>query len=61
VIEDDASGDVETSGVFDPASDGIDFYESLEGMLVRVNDVVAVGPRATSAAIVKFRSWSIAA
>jgi len=44
MIEDDASGDVETSGVFDPASDGIDFYESLEGMLVRVNDVVAVGP-----------------
>jgi predicted extracellular nuclease len=44
VIEDDASGDVETSGVFDPVSDGIDFYESLEGMLVRVNDVVAVGP-----------------
>ena len=44
VIEDDASGDVETSGVFDPVSDGIDFYESLEGMLVGVNDVVAVGP-----------------
>jgi hypothetical protein len=44
VIEDDASGDVETSGVFDPASDGIDFYESLEGMRVRVNDAVAVGP-----------------
>ena len=44
VTEDDASGDAETSGVFDPASDGIDFYESLEGMLVRVNDVVAVGP-----------------
>jgi predicted extracellular nuclease len=44
VIEDDAAGDVETSGVFDPASDGIDFYESLEGMRVRVNDAVAVGP-----------------
>ena len=44
VIEDDAAGDVETSGVFDPASDGIDFYESLEGMLVQVNDAVAVGP-----------------
>ncbi len=43
VIEDDATGDVETSGVFDPASDGIDFYESLEGMLVQVNDAVAVG------------------
>ena len=31
VIEDDAGGNVETSGVFDPAQDGIDFYESLEG------------------------------
>jgi predicted extracellular nuclease len=45
VIEDDATGDVETSGVFDPAADGIDFYESLEGMLVQVNNPVAVGPR----------------
>ena len=45
VIEDDASGDVETSGVFDQATDGIDFYESLEGMRVQVNDAVAVGPR----------------
>jgi predicted extracellular nuclease len=44
VIEDDASGDVETSGVFDPADDGIDFYESVEGMRVQVNDAVAVGP-----------------
>jgi endonuclease/exonuclease/phosphatase family metal-dependent hydrolase len=45
VIEDDATGDVETSGVFDPASDGIDFYESLEAMLVQVNDAVAVSTR----------------
>ena len=44
VIEDDASGDVETSGVFDPQNDGIDFYESLEGMLVQFNNAVAVGP-----------------
>jgi uncharacterized protein len=45
VIEDDASsGNVETSGVFDPASDGLDFYESLEGMLVEINDPVIVGP-----------------
>jgi uncharacterized protein len=44
VIEDDASGSVESSGIFDPAQDGIDFYESLEGMLLRVNDAVAVGP-----------------
>jgi predicted extracellular nuclease len=45
VIEDDAStGNVETSGVFDPANDGLDFYESLEGMLVQINDPVIVGP-----------------
>ena len=45
VIEDDASsGSVETSGVFDPASDGLDFYESLEAMLVRINDPVITGP-----------------
>ena len=44
VIDNDATGSVETSGVFDPAQDGIDFYESLESMLVRVNDAVTVGP-----------------
>ena len=45
VIDDDATGDVETSGSFDPTSDGIDFYESLEAMLLRVDDPVVVGPR----------------
>jgi predicted extracellular nuclease len=45
IIEDDAiSGNVETSGVFDSASDGIDFYESLEGMRVQINNAVVVGP-----------------
>lgn len=44
VIEDDATGDVNTSGVFDPDNDGIDFYESLEGMRLQVNDAVASGP-----------------
>jgi predicted extracellular nuclease len=44
VIEDDASGSVETSGVFDPAEDGIDFFETLEGMRVQVNNAVVVGP-----------------
>jgi predicted extracellular nuclease len=44
-IEDDAMGDVESDiAAFDPAQDGIDFYESLEAMLVQVNDAVAVGP-----------------
>ena len=44
VIEDDVSGSVETSGVFDPASDGIDFWESVEGMRLQLNNPVAVGP-----------------
>ena len=47
VIEDDAGGNVETGGDFDPATDGIDFYESLEGMRVQINSAVAVGPRNT--------------
>ena len=38
VIDDDAFGS------FDFAQDGIDFYESLEGMKLQVNDAVAVGP-----------------
>jgi predicted extracellular nuclease len=45
VIEDDATGSVETSGSFDAATDGIDFYESLESMRVQVNNPVVVGPR----------------
>ena len=44
VIEDDASGSVETSGVFDPATDGIDFWESMEGMRVEIDDAGVVGP-----------------
>lgn len=47
VIEDDATN-VETTGTFDPAQDGIDFWESLEGMLVQANDVVVVGPTSTN-------------
>jgi predicted extracellular nuclease len=31
------TGNVETSGVFDPAGEAIDFYESLESMLVQAN------------------------
>ncbi|MGH3126571.1 MAG: lamin tail domain-containing protein [Gaiellaceae bacterium] len=45
VIDDDATGSVETSGSFDAATDGIDFYESLEAMRVQVNNPVVVGPR----------------
>ena len=47
VIENDASGDLNAPGeggnAFDPAQDGIDFYESLEGMLVQVNNGAVVG------------------
>ncbi|OCR02748.1 hypothetical protein BCD67_17930 [Oscillatoriales cyanobacterium USR001] len=39
-----APGNVETGGDFDPKTEGIDFYESLEGMLVKVNDALTVGP-----------------
>jgi len=45
VIEDDAAGgDIESSGVFDPQTDGLDFWESLEGMRVELNAAMAVGP-----------------
>jgi len=47
VMDDDANGDIETSGTFQPATDGLDFYESLEGMRVQVNNPVAVGPSNT--------------
>ena len=43
VISNDSTGNVEGS-LFDPAEDGIDFYESLEGMLVSVEDALVVGP-----------------
>jgi predicted extracellular nuclease len=45
VIDDDSTTSVEAAdAVFDPASDGIDFWESLEGMRLQVADAVAVGP-----------------
>jgi predicted extracellular nuclease len=46
IIDNDAvGGTVENAAtLFDPAQDGIDFYESLEGMLVGVNNAVVVGP-----------------
>ena len=43
-IDDDGAGNVETGGTFDPANDAIDFYESLEGMILRVNGGAVVGP-----------------
>ncbi len=44
VIDDDINGTAENDGTFDPDTDGLDFYESLEGMRVQVNDAVAVSP-----------------
>jgi uncharacterized protein len=45
VIEDDAAGDVETTATaFDPATDGLDFWESLEGTRISVTDAQVVGP-----------------
>ena len=40
-----------TGGLFDPGSDGIDYYESLEGMLVQVNEAVVTGPRRSTGEI----------
>jgi len=43
-IYNDASGNLNTGiGDFDPASEGIDFFESLEGMLVQVNNGFVAG------------------
>lgn len=42
-IDDDATGSVETSGSFDAATDGIDFWESMEAMRVRIDDPQVVG------------------
>ena len=42
-IDDDNAGNVETGGTFDPAGDAIDFYESLEGMMLQVNGGAVVG------------------
>jgi predicted extracellular nuclease len=42
VIDDDGAGNVETGGVFDPAGDAIDFYESLEGVILQVNNADVV-------------------
>ena len=37
--------DDDSFGAFDPATDGIDFFETVEGMRVQVNNPVVVGPR----------------
>jgi predicted extracellular nuclease len=49
VIDNDTTGSVEWSDktTFDPDEDGIDFYESMEGMRVSVTDPEVVGPTAS--------------
>jgi uncharacterized protein len=44
VIDDDTNGSVDNplTTTFDPANDGIDFWESLEGMLLQVNNGAVV-------------------
>jgi predicted extracellular nuclease len=44
IIDNDSTGDVDTNPSFDPRQDGIDFHESIEGMLVEFDDAVASGP-----------------
>jgi predicted extracellular nuclease len=44
VIDDDSTGDVATTGTFEPATDGIDFWESLEGMWLGMNQPNVTGP-----------------
>ncbi|MFJ4673443.1 lamin tail domain-containing protein [Kitasatospora purpeofusca] len=47
VISGVTTGDVETAGGFQPATDGLDFWESLEGMRVQLNNAAVVGPRSS--------------
>ncbi|MDF2731999.1 MAG: endonuclease/exonuclease/phosphatase family [Desertimonas sp.] len=49
VIDDDSFA------AFDPANDGIDFFETVEGMRVQVNNPVVVGPRNSNGEI-----WTLA-
>src|SRR5262249_3087184 len=48
VIDNISTGDVETRSTFDPATQGIDFWESMEGMLLEFDDPQVVGPTNTS-------------
>lgn len=42
-FDDGTNGNVETEGTFDPTTNIIDYWESLEGMLIQVNDGQVVG------------------
>ena len=60
IIDAGAAGDVETSGTFDPDCDGIDFFESLEAMRVRIPDPAVVGPTTASGEFVVVADGSAA-
>ena len=47
IIDNDSLGDVDMNPMFDPDEDGIDFYETVEGMKVQVDDPYVVGPTAS--------------
>jgi predicted extracellular nuclease len=47
--------DDDSFGAFDPANDGIDFFETVEGMRVQVNNPVVVGPRNSNGEV-----WTLA-
>jgi uncharacterized protein len=44
VIDNDTNGIVSDETLFDPEQDGLDFYESLEGMRIQINQALVVGP-----------------
>lgn len=44
VIKSGATGDGETSGGFSPSTNGLDFYESVEGMRVTIPGAICVAP-----------------
>jgi predicted extracellular nuclease len=46
-VRTDVPGDVENDATYNPARNALDWQESMEGMLVRVTDAVAVGPTAS--------------
>ena len=45
LVAEGVSGDVEAVPILHPHASAIDFFESLEGMRVQIDDAVAVGPR----------------
>jgi predicted extracellular nuclease len=48
VIDNTSAGDVETRTTFDPATQGIDFWESMESMRLEFDDPQVVGPTQVS-------------